>query len=172
MYVYISVPLLSVTRCDKAAKSSKLFRWIEIVNGERSSASKDCFLAISISLLNSFTVPYTALTTGICLPLRMCKGTVTGVWQTSGIPTGHASPWWNGTQGDPNQYLDQPVIKKVMPANWSPCPMPHWQFYCHQAKTVLLAISLRNGLALLRIRTSTGRRRTHFSAALIAPWVE
>ena len=36
--------------------------------------------------------PCTALTAGICLSLRLCKGIVTGVWKTVGIPTGHVSP--------------------------------------------------------------------------------
>ena len=36
--------------------------------------------------------PCTALTAGICLLLGLCKGTVTGVWKTVGIPTGYVSP--------------------------------------------------------------------------------
>ena len=26
--------------------------------------------------------------------------------------------------------------KRVMPDNWRPCLIPHWQSYCHQARTV------------------------------------
>ena len=26
--------------------------------------------------------------------------------------------------------------KRVMPANWRPCFLPHWQSYCHQVRTV------------------------------------
>ena len=57
--------------------------------------------------LNSFTVPVHS----ICLPLRLCKGTVTGVRKLVGIPTGHISAWCNGALGNRNLYLNQPVTK-------------------------------------------------------------
>ena len=66
---------------------------------------------------------------GICLPLGLCKGTVSGVWKKVEIPTGQVSPKCNGTRGNPNLYLDQPITKKQ-------CLTPHWQSYCHQARAV------------------------------------
>ena len=44
------------------------------------------------SRTDSFTVPFFALHSPNCLPLGQCKRTVTGVWKTVGIPTGHVSP--------------------------------------------------------------------------------
>ena len=66
-------------------------------------------LSVILTLSRS---PCTALTTGICLPSGLSKGTVTaGVWKTVGIPTDHVSPWCNGTLGNPNLYLEQPITK-------------------------------------------------------------
>ena len=45
------------------------------------------------------------------LSLGLSTGTVTGVWKTVGIPTGHMSSWCNGALGNPNLYLDQPITK-------------------------------------------------------------
>ena len=45
----------------------------------------------------------TALTAGICLPLVLCRGTVSDLWKTVETPTGH----W----GNPNLYLDQSITK-------------------------------------------------------------
>ena len=30
----------------------------------------------------------------------------------------------------------QTNYKRAMPANWRPCLIPHWQSYCHQARTM------------------------------------
>ena len=43
--------------------------------------------------------------------LKLCKGTVSGLWKMVGIPTGHVSPQCIVTQGNPNLYLDQPITK-------------------------------------------------------------
>ena len=44
--------------------------------------------------------------------------------------------WCNGALSNPNLYLDQPITKILMPANWKLCLIPNWQSYCHQAGTV------------------------------------
>ena len=55
--------------------------------------------------------PYTALTAGICLPLGLCKGTVSGLWKTVEIPTGHVSSQSTATWGVINLYLDRPITR-------------------------------------------------------------
>ena len=81
-------------------------------------------MRVNCNLVDSFTVPCTALTAGICLRLGLYNETVTGVWKTVGIPTCHVSPWCNVALGNPNLYLDQP---SVIAANWRPRLIPHWQ---------------------------------------------
>ena len=51
--------------------------------------------------------PCTALTAGICLPLGLCKGTVSCLRKMVGIPTAHMSPQYIATE----VYLDQPITK-------------------------------------------------------------
>ena len=57
--------------------------------------------------------PCKFLMAGKCLPLRLCNGTVSDPWKTGEIPTGHISPQCNATRGNPNLYLDQPIIKEL-----------------------------------------------------------
>ena len=88
------------------------------------------------SFLDSFTVPCTALTAGICLPLGLCKGIVTGVWKNGGNSHWSREPimQWGTRQ---SLFIFRPTNhKSMMPANWRPVLIPHWQSYCHQARTV------------------------------------
>ena len=56
--------------------------------------------------------PCTALSAGICLPLGLCKGTVTEVWNTVGIPIGHVRSECSGALSNPNLYLNQLITKE------------------------------------------------------------
>ena len=76
----------------------------------------------------------TALTTGICILLGLCKGTVIGVWKTVGISTGHVSPQCTGTLGYPNLSIFRPTNHKAWCQPFgghSSCVI-----ICHQAWTV------------------------------------
>ena len=79
---------------------------------------------------------YTALTTGICLPPGRCRGTVSGLWKTMEISTGHLSPSMHRMWGIPRSILrsTNPAASKTI--NWKPCLIPQRQSYWHQARTV------------------------------------
>ena len=80
----------------------------------------------------------------VCLPLWLRKGAVTGVWKNGG--NSHRSCeriMQCGTRQ--SQSLFRPANhKSMMPANWRPCLIPHWQSYCHQARTVSQSIGSAN----------------------------
>ena len=94
-------------------------------------------------LLDSFMAPCTALTAGICLPLGLCKGTVTRVWNSQW--SHELITQWGTSQ---SQSIFRPTNhRSAMPANWRPCFIPHWQSYYHQARTVKQSkklLSIRN----------------------------
>ena len=48
---------------------------------------------------------------GICLPLGLCKGTVSGLWKTLDIPTSH-EPTIHCDWSNSCLYSDQPVAKR------------------------------------------------------------
>ena len=75
---------------------------------------EDCSWHCNLVGLYTWTLsqsPCTALTAGICLPLGLCKGTVSGIWKTVEISIVHMNPQCNGTWGNPNLSLDQPITK-------------------------------------------------------------
>ena len=65
--------------------------------------------------------PCTALTAGICLPLGLCKRTVTGVWKRWEFPL---VAWAHNAMGHYAIpiYIRPINHKRVLPANWRPCP--------------------------------------------------
>ena len=79
----------------------------------------------------------------ICLPLGLCKGTVSGLWKwwqfppvTWALGTLQITLESSGVEVSPSLYLDQPITILVTSANGRPCLIIHWQSYSHQGKTV------------------------------------
>ena len=65
------------------------------------------------------------------LPLGLCKGTVSGLWNTVEIPIGHMS-----LQCIMTQVFRSTNCQMDMPANCRPCFIAYWQSHCHRARTV------------------------------------
>ena len=72
----------------------------------------------------------------ISLSLGLCQGTVSGFWKTQQISTDHLDPEIIASEAIPKLYLDQPITKRAVSANWKPCVIHRWQSYNHQAGTV------------------------------------
>ena len=77
-----------------------------------------CKMTAVSSTMDCFTVLLHSLNGRHCLPLRLYRETVSGLWKTMGISTGYLSPWciaiypkFIADKGSHNVYLDQSIIK-------------------------------------------------------------
>ena len=67
--------------------------------------------------------PCTALTAGICLPLGLYKGTVSGFWKTTETPTHRMTQNALGLRHSQTIFRSA-NHKMLVPANWRPCLIP------------------------------------------------
>ena len=87
-------------------------------------------------VLDYFTVPLHSLN-GRQLPAvravqRDCHWGLKNSWN----PHWSREPIMQWGTGQSQSTFRPTNHKKVMPTNWRPCLIPHWQSYCHQARTV------------------------------------
>ena len=86
--------------------------------------------------LDSFTVPlHSPKGRHFACHLGRAKGLSLGSEKRWGFPL---LTWAHNAMGTrKSQFIFRPANhKRVMPANWRPCLIPHWESYYHQVSTV------------------------------------